>query len=507
MTRRPRRLPARCGRLANSALGLGAAFALAACSVGPDYVRPSAAVAPNYKEAPPASAPGPGDVRWTPARPGTPAARQAWWQVYGDAQLDALEVQVAPANQNVAAAAARYRSARALIAQYRSALFPTVSLGAAFNQTRISQNVLYKSSAGVTVPDYVLGAQVSWEPDLWGRISRSVEGAEAAAQASAADLQGALLSMQAELATDYFQLRGIKQEEQLLTSTVQTYQQAVDLTRDRYQGGVAPESDLTQAEAQLRETQAQALDVGVTRAQLEHAIAILIGQSPSTFTPQAGPLGQANDPAPSAALAAVPLSVPSLLLERRPDIAAAERRVSAANARVGVATAAFFPNLMLTLTGGLESTNFGPWLAAPSRYWSLGPQLAGTILDFGGRAATRDQARASYDESVAIYRETVLTAFQQVEDNLAALRILETEAQTQQAAVTAAERSLSLVTNRYENGAITYLNVVVAQTTALSDERAAVAIARRRLTASVGLVEALGGGWSVAQLEAKPADK
>ena len=498
------RLRRTCSSAASRAITLSAALALAACSMGPDYVRPTAPVAAAYKEALPSPATSADTSNWQPAQPGT-AAAQRWWEVYGDPQLNALEVQVATANQNVAAAAARYRSAQATIAQFRSALFPTLSLDSGFTQTHASQNVLFKSSAGVTLPDYLVGAEVSWEPDLWGRISRSIEGAEASAQASAADLQGALLSMQAELATDYFQLRGIKQEQQLLVSTVQAYQRALTLTQNRYNGGVAPESDLTQAEAQLQETQAQLLDLGVIHDQLEHAIAILIGQSPSTFTPTAPPLGQ-DDPAPSAALLAVPLGVPSTLLERRPDIAAAERRVSAANAQVGVATAAFFPNLFITLTGGLESTNFGPFLTAPSRYWSLGPQLAGTILDFGGRAATRNQARAGYDESVADYRETVLGAFQQVEDNLAALRILEAETKAQQAAVVASERSLSLLSNRYENGAITYLNVVIAQTTALSDERAVVSLQRRRLAASVGLIKALGGGWNVAELEAKPTN-
>jgi len=486
-------------------LALSVALALAACSMGPDYVRPSAPVAEHFKEASPAGAPSADSALWKPVEPasGAPAPNSPpWWEIYGDAQLNALEVQVAAANQNVAAAAARYQAARATIAQARSALFPTLALDSAFTQTHASRKVLYKSSAGVTVPDYLLGAQVSWEPDLWGRLSRTVESAQAGAQASAADLQGAVLSMQAELASDYFQLRGIKQERELLDQTVRSYQQAADLTHQRYLGGVAPEADWAQAEAQLRAAQAQALDLDVTRSQLEHAIALLVGQSPSSFTPEAPALGRPDDPAPAAALAAVPLGVPSMLLQRRPDIAAAERRVAAANARVGVAIAAFFPDLMLTLTGGVESTNFSPWLTAPSRYWSLGPQLAGTILDFGGRAATRDQARANYDESVANYRETVLGAFQQVEDNLAALRILDAEAQAQQAAVQAAQRALLLANNRYENGASTYLDVVVAQTTALSDERAAVALARRRLGASVGLIKALGGGWNAGQLAA-----
>jgi NodT family efflux transporter outer membrane factor (OMF) lipoprotein len=474
--------------------GAAWAGALAGCAVGPDYVRPDVNVPATYKSID-AGTEAASSKDWKPAQPSDAKPRAPWWEIYGDPQLNALEQQVATANQTVAAAAARFRGARAAVAQARSAYFPTVTANAAFNQTRASSNILYKSSAGVTVPDYLIEAQISWEPDLWGRISRAVEGGTAEVQASAADLQSAILSMQAELATDYFELRGTVEEERLLSETAQTYQKALTLTKDRFAGGIAAESDVAQAEEQLKSTQAQLIDLETTRNRLVNAIAILIGQPPSTFTLDVAPLNAGNVPNPGAALDALPLGIPSTLLERRPDIAAAERRVAESNARVGVATAAFFPNLFLAATGGLEATHFSSWLMAPSRFWSLGPQLAFTVLDFGGRAAARDAARAAYDESVADYRQTVLTAFGQVEDNLNALAVLRRERDSQREAVDAAQRALSKVGNRYENGAITYLSVVVTQAIVLSDQRTAVSIERRRMAASVALVKALGGGW------------
>jgi len=466
---------------------LVAAAALAGCAVGPDYVRPTMPVAASFKEFE--------GTGWKAAQPSDATPRGAWWEIYGDAQLNALETQVAGANQNVAAAQARFRAARAKVAQQRSSFFPVVTATGDYNRTRTSQNILYKSTAGIAINDYLVGVDASWEPDVWGRVARSVESAKAGAQASAADAQAILLSMQAELATDYFELRGIDRERQLLDDTIAAYEESLDLTQHRYTGGIATDADVGQAQTQLETTQAQAIDLGVERAQFEHAIAILTGQSPSTF---------ALPVLPGAPLGAQPVvtppGVPSALLERRPDIASAERSVAAANAQVGVATAAFFPNLVLAVTGGLEATNYSQWLVAPARFWSLGPQLAGTLLDFGGRAAVRDQARAQYDESVAQYRQTVLDAFGQVEDNLATLRVLEQEAHAQDRAVAAAQRTLAIVDNRYRSGAITYLDVVVAQTTALANERQAVTIARRRMAASVALVKALGGGWSTAAL-------
>lgn len=475
--------PLRHVSLRASALVLASACALTACTVGPDYVKPTTTTAATYKELE--------GTGWKSAQPADTLTRGAWWSVYADPSLDALEHQVASANQNVQAAEARFRAARATVAQYRSSFFPVVTATGAYSRARSSENVLHKSTAGLTLNDYLVQADASWEPDLWGRVSRSVEGAKAEAQASAADAQAVLLSMRAELATDYFELRGLDQERQLLDDTIEAYKQALDLTQHRYAGGIATDADVAQAQTQLKTTQAQALDLGVQRAQLEHAIAILIGQPPSTFS------------LPVAPLAAVPVvaaaGVPSALLERRPDIAAAERHVADMNAQIGVATAAF-PNLILSVTGGLEATNYSQWLLAPSRLWSLGPTLAGTLLDFGGRASVKEQARAHYDESVAQYRQTVLSAFGQVEDNLAALRVLEQEATAQDDAVAAAQRALAVVSNRYKNGAITYLDVVVAQTTALTNERDAVSIARRRMAASVALIKALGGGWDASAL-------
>jgi NodT family efflux transporter outer membrane factor (OMF) lipoprotein len=460
------------------------AAALAGCTLGPNYVRPTATVAPSYKELE--------GTGWAAAKPADAQPRGAWWRIYNDPQLDALEEQVAHANQNVQAAEARFRSARANVAQQRSNFFPVVGASGDFSRIRTSNNVDYTSKAGVTLNDYDVGLDASWEPDLWGRISRTVENAKAGAQASAADADAMLLSMQAELATDYFELRGIDRENQLFSDTIAAYRESVNLTQHRYTGGIATDADVGQAQTQLQTTEAQAIDLGVQRAQLEHAIAILIGQSPSTFSLPVSPL--------AAVPVVMPPGVPSTLLERRPDIASAERLVVAANAQVGVATAAFFPNLVLAVTGGLEATNYSQWLVAPARFWSLGPQLAGTILDFGGREAVRNEARAQYDESVAQYRQTVLDAFGQVEDNLAALRVLEQEATAQARAVDAAQRTLRTVTNRYNAGAITYLDVVVAQTTTLQNEVQAVTIARRRMAASVALVKALGGGWQASDL-------
>lgn len=470
-------------------------FALAGCVVGPDYVRPDVSVPAAYKSVDAAAS-----KDWKPADPADAKTRAPWWEIYGDPQLNALEEKVASANQTVAAAAARFRGAQAAVAQSRAAYFPTVTANAAFNQSRASENVLYKSSAGVTLPDYMLNAQITWEPDLWGRISRAVEGGRAEAAATAADLQSAILSMQAELASNYFELRGTVEEERLLAETLQAYQKALALTKDRFAGGIAAESDVAQAEEQLKSTQAQLIDLETTKSRLINAIAILIGEPPSSFTLDVAPLNAGNVPNPGAALDALPPGIPSTLLERRPDIAAAERRVAEANARVGVATAAFFPNLLLAATGGLEATNFSSWLMAPSRFWSLGPQLAFTVLDFGGRAAARDAARAAYDESVADYRQTVLTAFGQVEDNVTALQVLRRALDAQREAVDAAQRALSKVGNRYENGAITYLSVVVTQAIVLNDQRAAVSIERRRMAASVALVKALGGGWTAGEL-------
>jgi NodT family efflux transporter outer membrane factor (OMF) lipoprotein len=343
-----------------------------------------------------------------------------------------------------------------------------------------------------TRSDFTLPLDVSWEPDFWGRIRRTVESTQASAQASAASLETARLSIQAELAQDYFQLGTLDAQKQLLEATVAAYQRSLELTENQYAKGVVSRADVVQAETQLKTTQAQSIDVGVQRAQTEHAIALFVGSAASTFALPPVPL--------SIAPPDVPTEVPSKLLERRPDIAAAERKVAAANAQIGVAEAAFFPTVSLSAAHGFAGSDVANWLAWPMRFWSVGATISETVFDAGLRDALTDQARAVYDASVATYRQAVLTAFQEVEDNLAALRILEEEAQVQNEAVQAAQRSLTLTTNQYKAGIVSYLNVVTAQTIALTNETNAVQILGRRVTAVALLIQALGGGWNAAEL-------
>ena len=449
---------------------------IAACTVGPDYVRPQVDTPAAYREA--------GD--WKPAEPRDDAARGRWWQMFGDAQLDALLARVEVSNQTIAGAEAQWRQASALARQARAGWFPTVT--GAIEATRSRSPASSVSSIGAgTRTSYSLPVTASWEADLWGRIRRSVEQGEAAAQASAADLVNARLSVQAELAQSYFQLRALDLQRQLLAATVAAYEKSLELTLNRYNVGVASRADVAQAETQLHSTRAQALELGVQRAQLEHAIALLLGKPAASFS---------LEPAPLAALPPrVPAGLPAELLERRPDIAAAERRVAAANAQIGVARAAFFPAATLGATFGFQASSIEHWLTLPSRFWSVGPVLALTLFDGGRREAVSDQAVAAYDASVAAYRGSVLAAFREVEDNLAALRIFEQEAEVQAQAVKAAEQSLALSLNQYKAGIVTYLQVVLAQTAALANQRAAADILGRRVAASVLLVKALGGGW------------
>ncbi|MGI4816189.1 MAG: efflux transporter outer membrane subunit [Janthinobacterium lividum] len=493
-------------------LALTALASLLGCTVGPKYQRPDAPIAAQYRGAPAAGSaasdatgglpptpttpsPASGDSAWQVAQPADTVPRGAWWTLFQDTSLNALEQQVAAQNRDVRAAEARFRQASALVSQVRSQAFPTLGLQAQNSRARTSANVQHRATAGITLPDYQIALQASWEPDLWGRVASSTEAARAGAQASAADAQGALLSMQAALAIDYFQLRATDQQIKLFAATVDTYQRALTLTRNRLAGGIATYADVARADTQLQTAQAQAIDLTVQRAQLEHAIAVLIGASPSTFT-----LPAADVPLQARA---VPPGVPSTLLERRPDIGAAERRVAQANAQIGVATAAFFPTLTLGVTGGLESTLLSQLLTAPSRFWSLGPSLAASLIDFGQRRAVKEGAIAQYDETVAEYQQTVLTAFQQVEDQLSALQQLQQEAVVEQGALQAAQRALAAVNDRYRNGALTYLDVVVAQTTALDTQRTAIELSGRQMAASVGLIKALGGGWNTAALDSK----
>jgi NodT family efflux transporter outer membrane factor (OMF) lipoprotein len=379
-----------------------------------------------------------------------------------------------------------------LVQAARASYFPTVAIGADVTRTRPSSNVRGPSSASGTATEFTLPVDVSWELDVWGRIRRTVEANQAGAQASAADLEAARLSVQAELAQDYFQLRALDAQQQLLEATAAAYQKSLELTQNRYASGVVSRADVLQAETQLKTTQAQAIDVGVQRAQLEHAIALLAGELASVFALPVAPL--------AAAPPDIPVGVPSELLERRPDVAGAERRMAAANAQIGVAEAAFFPRITLSASAGLGASSLAKWFLWPSRFWAIGAAVAESVFDAGLRRAQTDEARAAYDATVAAYRQTVLAGFQAVEDNLAALRILEQEARVQDEAVQAAWQSVTVTTNQYQAGVVGYLNVVVAQTIALTNERTAVDILGRRMTASVLLVKALGGGWHAAAL-------
>ena len=459
------------------------ALLCAGCMVGPDYFKPSVPMTATYKE----------DQGWKLARPSDTIPRGKWWEIFGDPQLNALEEQVSEANQNVKVAEAHFRQARALIGFARAGLFPTVTAGATANSVRDSTNRPFVTSAnGASTGDFLLTGDISYEIDLWGRIRRSVTAAREEAQASAGDLESARLSIQAELAFDYLELRSADAQQRLLNDTVQAFKEALQLTINRFEGGAAPKSDVAQAQTQLETTQVQATDIGVQRAQFEHAIAVLIGKPPAEFSLQPAPLDlQPPD---------IPAGLPSELLERRPDIAAAERRVAEANEQIGIAKAAYFPTVTLNALLGFESSsirNLGGW---QSFLWAVGSSLAQTIFDGGRRRATSEAALANYDATVASYRQATLDAFQQVEDNLAALRILEQETQQQERAVVSARESLQLFTNRYKGGVDNYLQVITAQTVALTNERNQVDIMRRRMDASVLLVKALGGGWNVADL-------
>ena len=475
-------------------LGLTAAVVLlcAGCMVGPDYSKPSVPMTAAYKE----------DQGWKLARPLDHIPRGKWWEVFGDPQLNALEEQVSQANQNVKVAEAHFRQARAMIGFFRAGLFPTVTAGASATSMRNGALSPFSTSSvgassgtspgGKSTGEFLLTGDISYEIDLWGRIRRSVTAAREEAQATAGDLETARLSIQAELAFDYFELRSADAQQRLLNDTVKAFDEALQLTIRRFEGGAAPKSDVAQAQTQLETTQVQATDIAVQRAAFEHAIAVLIGKPPADFSLPAAPL----DLQPPN----IPAGLPSELLERRPDIAAAERRVAEANEQIGIAKAAYFPTVTLNALLGLESSsirNFGGW---QSFLWAVGSSLAQTIFDGGRRRATSEAALAGYDATVASYRQATLDAFQQVEDNLAALRILEQETQQQARAVLSAQESLQLFTNRYKGGVDNYLQVITAQTVALANERNQVDIMRRRMDASVLLVKALGGGWHVDDL-------
>lgn len=486
----------RTGRLASIASLAAASLLVAGCTVGPNYQRPSAPVPPAYKEngaVPTVPPPTPQSGAWKPAQPADDALRGKWWELYGDPQLNTLEDKIAVSNQTLKAAAEQYLSAREQVRVSRAAYYPTLSISPNSSQNQLSQNrPQYVPGAKTSYTDTVIAGQASWEPDLWGSVRRTVESSRSNAQASAADLANVELSLRAELATDYFQLRGLDTDQLLLNDTVKTYQQSYDLTVNRFKGGVATDSDVALARTQLESTTAQSVDIGVARAQYEHAIATLIGVPASEFSLPPVPL---NLPLPQ-----LPAGVPSALLERRPDIAGAERRAQAANAQIGVAIAAFYPTITLSGGGGFESSRAGNLFQGPSALWSLGGSATELLFDANRRHALTAEARHNYEQSAANYRESVLNAFQEVEDNLAALRIYQQEATSQQAAVAAARRSTQISLNRYKGGTAAYLEVLTAQTAQLANERTAADLTTRQFAASVQLVRALGGGWDTTQL-------
>ena len=481
------------GNLWRTAIALVfAALLLQGCNVGPRYNRPNVQSPATFKEVTPE------DLKkmdgWKVAEPKDTELHGKWWEIFGDPELNALEEQVSVSNQNVAAAFANFMAARAIVRQARSQYFPTVTVGPSIlreHQPSTSVNST-ASSSGRTFASFVLPFDATWTPDLWGRVRNTVKANVSNAQVSAADLENTKLTAQAELAVDYYELRGQDSLKELLDSTVVVFQQSLDLTKVLFETGIDSDEAVAQAETQLNTTRVQATNLGIARAQFEHAIALLVGQPASTFSIPVAPL-KVSPPA-------IPFGVPSQLLERRPDIAAAERQMAQANAQIGVARAAYYPTVTLSASGGLESTSISQWFTWPSRFWSIGPTASQTLFDAGLRRATVEQFRAQYDASVANYRQDILVAFQQVEDNLAALRILSEEIQQQGDAVKSAQRVVTLATDRYRLGIDPYLNVIVAQASLLSNQQTDVSLRVQQITASVQLMEALGGGWDASGL-------
>ncbi len=448
--------------------------ALAGCASGPDYVRPAVDLPGTYKES----------AGWTPAQPRAVAGSRDWWRAYGDATLDALVADADRANQDLRQAEARWRAARALVDQTRAGLWPSLSASAGADRARTN------SSGPRTADALSLGLAASWEPDLWGALRRGVEGAQAGADASADDLAAARLSLQAALAQDYVQLRSLDEQRALYATTIAAYQRALQLTQAQHAAGVALQSDVALAQSQLATAQATAVDLDAQRAQTEHALAILTGRAPAQFSLPATERGLALQ------LPAAPPSLPSQLLQSRPDIAAAERRAAAANAGIGVARAAWFPSLALGASGGFSAADAARLFDVPARVWALGATLAQTLFDGGARRARDAQALAAWDLAVAQYRQTVLDGLQQVEDQLALRRLLDQEATLQATAVEAAQRAERLALVQYQAGTTSYLAVVTAQQLSLANQRTAVQLRARQLAASVALVGATGGGWS-----------
>ena len=461
-------------RLLRCSAGCTLAVALAACAVGPDYRRPQIATAPDFKEA----------NGWKPTEPADVLDHGPWWAIFADSTLDALEAKITVSNQNVQAAAAAVDQARALVRESRAAFWQTIGVSAGRNRG--------STDGSPTVNTDVVAASGTWTLDLWGQTRRNVESQRANLQSSEAALALTRLTAQSDLATDYFQLRAQDQLQRLLDDTVTAQQRSLKITQSRYHYGVAAKADVVSAEAQLLQSQAQQVNAAIQRGILEHAIAVLTGDAPSTFSLEKASM---RPDVPT-----VPAGVPSTLLERRPDVAEAERKVAAANAGIGVAKAAFFPSLTLSGSDQYAARTLGKLFEVPNRIWSVGPELAETLIDGGLRRAEVAAARALYDQSVANYRQTVLTGLQQVEDQLVTLRVLETQAVIEEAAVRAAQEAEALTLNQYKAGTVPYSSVITAQTTTLSAEQTALTVLSDRLQASVGLIEALGGGWSAAGL-------
>ena len=470
-----------------SALFLAATVFVTGCAVGPKYKVPAVTAPPAYKES----------ANWKPAQPNEQQLGGNWWEIFQDPQLNTLEQQINVSNQNLKVAVAQYQEARAALRYVRADYFPTITASPSATRQQYSNNRPPSSNYdGLTFNDFVLPVNLSYQANVWGRVSRNVEAYREQAQATAADLAVVNLSMHATLAVDYFAARTLDTEQKLLQDTVAQYQRAYQLNEDLYQGGLGSEVEVEQAQTILQTTRAQLVDVGIARAQYEHAVAVLVGKAPEDFTLL--PLPLTTPPPP------IPVGIPSELLERRPDIAAAERRVAAANAQIGLAETAYYPLVNILGTGGFESGSITTLLQGPGAMWSVGASVVQTLFDGGRRRATTDEAKASYDSAAASYRQTVLTSFQQVEDNLAALRILEQEAGVQASAVEAAQRSLDLSNSRYEGGVTSYLEVITAQNADLSDELTAVNILGRREASAVLLIEAIGGGWDRSSLPERP---
>jgi len=471
-------------RLANTRTAmLTLVLCVTGCSVGPNYHRPPAPTTPEFKEA----------AGWQPAQPVDQQPRGQWWESFGDPKLNVLEDKVSVSNESLKVTISQYTQAREMVKYQRANYFPFLSAGVSATRQRGSENrATYFPGIKNEYNDFSLPLEASWEPDVWGRVRRTVRSARENAQADAADVVNVRLSLQAELALDYFQMRGLDEQKDILDRTVVAFQKALDLNQQLYNAGLVSQLDVEQARTQLESTRAQDQDVGVARAQDEHAIAVLMGQPPATLS--IPPLVKPYIP-PS-----IPAGMPSELLERRPDVATAERQMASANEQIGIARSAYYPNFSLSGIGGLESGRPGNWFTGPSTFWSVGLSAADTLVDWGQRRALNAEAQANYDGTVANYRQTVLTAYQEVEDNLAALHILEQEAQTENLTIASAQRQEDIATKLYRSGLDPYLNVIQAQSLVLSSEITGADILTRRMTASVLLIKALGGGWNTSQL-------